>query len=105
MFYANLGVKNWKASNYVMNREVMINIECLHKLLNMDRNVDFKVSKDLEDYSKDEAIKFPFLDNLWNVATGKIMIIRSSIKDRLLHLTILKCITLRVSNTTNMIEK
>ena len=64
----------------------------------------FYLSKDINDYSINKALKLLFPNNPLNVVTIKVMATRLLVKDRLLHCTIVKCILPGVSNTTNIME-
>ena len=95
MFYANLGVMLGKLSTFVMNKQVMIDIDTMVELFDMDGPTHFKLAKDFEDFSKDKAVKVPLLDNPPIVISGKILATRLFVEDRLLHYTIVKCMLLR----------
>ena len=104
MFCANLGVDIGQLSNYVMNKKVVVNVELLCNLFSLDVNVEFKLSKDMEDFNREETIKLLFPNSPLSVVTKKIITIGLSIEDRLMHYTIVKYILPRASNTTNIVE-
>ena len=101
----NLGAMPNKLFAFVMNIPVVINVNTTVELFEMDGSAPFKLAKDFDDFSRDEAIKVLFLENPPNVVLGKILTTRLSIEDRVLHYNMVKCILPRKSNVTNIIEE
>ena len=104
MFYANLGVMAGKVSCYVMNKKLVLDLQTLADLFELDASAPCKLAKDFEDFSRAEALKLLFPNQELTKPSGKILISKLSVEDRLLHFTIVKCLTPRSSNTTNIIE-
>ena len=79
-------------------------MKTLAELFEMNVAALCKLAKDFQDFNREEALKLLFPNQEISRPSRKIMISKLSVEDKLLHFTIVKCITLRSSNTTNIVK-
>ena len=60
IWYANLGVMPGKLSTYVMNKQVMLDMNTMVDLFEIDGSTSSKLPHDFEEYNKEEATKLLF---------------------------------------------
>ena len=88
----------------MINKQVFLDVDAFATLFDMDGSASHKLAKYFEEFTRDEAIKVLFLDNLLIVVIGKILASGLSVEDGVLHYTIIKYILPRAFNITNMME-
>ena len=61
-FHANLGVMPKKLLCYVINKKIVLDVWTLAELFEMNDTTPCKLPKDFQDFSREEALKFLFLE-------------------------------------------
>ena len=72
MFYANLGVLVDKLSCYVMNKQIVLDVQKMVELFEMNGIPPWTLAKDYPKYNREEVVRLLFPDRPVIITFGKV---------------------------------